>query len=146
LARFRHELDDPRDIGGEPKVEESIRLIEDEHANLRKITRASGHEVEQAAGRRHGDVSATAQRELLIAVADPSVERHDPSGAVASQRRELGSDLRAELTRWNDHEREGRGRTAVDPLEDREGECAGFPGAGLGLSEEIASGAKVRDR
>jgi hypothetical protein len=61
---------------------------------------------------------------------------------------ELGSDLRAELARRHDYQRERRSARcrAVDPLEDREGEGAGLAGAGLRLREEIAAGAKVRDR
>src|SRR5207302_8834261 len=79
-------------------------------------------------------------------VSDPTVERDDPRVAMTSERFELGGDLGAELAGRHDHERERRGRAAVDPLEDRQGEGAGLPGAGLRLREEVAPGAKMRDR
>src|SRR2546430_10378235 len=50
----------------------------------------------------------------------PTVERDDPRVAMTSQRFELGGDLSAELACRHDHERERRGRSAVDPLEDRQ--------------------------
>ena len=34
LARSRHQRHDPRDVGREPEVEETIRLVEDEDADL----------------------------------------------------------------------------------------------------------------
>src|ERR1700716_1143776 len=64
---------------------------------------------------------------------------------MASERLELGSDLRAELARWDDHEGERRGGAALDPLEDREGEGAGLAGAGLRLREEIPPSTEVGD-
>jgi len=111
LPRLRHELDDSWRCRARTEIEEAVGLIEDEHPHLREVAGPSGDEVEQAAGRRHGDVSATAQRELLIAVADPAVQRDDTSGTVPPQRFELGSDLRAELARRDDH----RARTARSP-------------------------------
>src|SRR5438445_13492930 len=83
---------------------------------------------------------------LLVAVADTAVERGDAGHAAAPERLELGGDLRAELARGNDHQRE-RGRGApLDALEDRQREGPGLPGAGLRLSEQVAARAQVRDR
>src|ERR1700730_6353755 len=64
---------------------------------------------------------------------------------MTSERLELRGDLRAELACRDDHEGERRRCPAIDPLEDREREGAGLSGAGLRLSEEVASGAKVGD-
>ena len=65
---------------------------------------------------------------------------------MTSECLELGGDLRAELPRWHDHQRERRSSPPVDPLEDREREGAGLAGAGLRLREEVATGAKMWDR
>src|SRR2546427_11838154 len=138
-------LDAPGNCGWEPQVEEQICFVEDEHADLREVARPPRHEVEQATGRCDDDVRAAAQRELLIAIPDAAVERDDPRRAMASERLELGGDLRAELPRRDDHEGERRRGAALDPLEDRERESAGLAGAGLRLREEIPPGTKVRD-
>jgi hypothetical protein len=64
---------------------------------------------------------------------------------MASKCLELRGDLRAELARRDDDERERRVSAAIDALEDRERESARFTRAGLRLSEQVAPGAKVRD-
>ncbi len=65
---------------------------------------------------------------------------------MTPQRNELGGDLRAELAGRDDHERERCRGPPVDALEDRKSEGTGLSGARLGLREEIAPGAKGRDR
>ena len=88
---------------------------------------------------------AAAQRDLLIAVADASVQRDDAGRAVAAEGLELGGDLRAKFARGHDDKRERRRGATVDPLEDRESEGARFTRAGLRLREQIAPGTKVWD-
>ena len=91
-------------------------------------------------------MDTAAERRFLVAVPDPSVERHDACRAAAPEGLELGCNLRAQLARRDDDQRErGRG-PAGDALEDRERERARLPRAGLRLGEEIAARAEVRDR
>src|SRR5439155_16471342 len=110
-----------------------------------QIAGPARHEVQEATGCRDRDVCAAAQRDLLIAVADASVQRDDAGRAVAAEGLELGGDLRAKLAGGHDDKRERRRGATVDPLEDRESEGARFPCAGLRLREEIAPGTKVWD-
>src|SRR5207247_10831773 len=117
-----------------------------QYADLRKVAGRAGYKIEQATGRGDSHVDATAQRHLLIAVADTSIKRDDPRGAMTPQRNELGGDLRAELAGRDDHERERCRGPPVDALEDRKSEGTGLPGARLRLREEIAHGAKGRAR
>ena len=146
LARPAEEANDARDVGREAEVEEPVRLIEDEHADLREIERPARDEIDEATRRRHRDVSATTESELLVAVPDASIEGDDPYRAAAPEGLDFGGDLRAQLARGHDDEREGRGRAAVDALEDGQREGAGLPGAGLRLGKEVATRAQVRDR
>jgi hypothetical protein len=58
--------------------------------------------------------------------------------------------LHGQLAGGNEDERGGslgaRAFSGSDPLQDREGERGRLPGAGRGLSEEIAAGQKGRNR
>src|SRR5207237_10101162 len=97
--------------------------------------------IQQPARRRDRDVRAPAQSELLIAIANASVQRNDACRAMAAERLELRRDLGAELAGGHDDERERRRSAAEGPLEDRERAGAGLSGARLRLREQIAPGA-----
>ena len=146
LPGSRKEPDDTRDVRREAEVEEAIGFVEDKDADFREIQRPPRHEVDQATGRRDRDMDTAPECALLVTVADTSVERGDARRAAPPECLEVRSDLRAELPRRDDDQRErGRG-AAIDALEDRERERARLPGAGLRLGEEITARAQVRDR
>src|SRR6266550_4454492 len=146
LPRTLQERDNARDVGSETKVEQSIRLIEHEDPDLRKVERAARGEVKETARRADDDVHSATERVFLRAVADAAIDGDDANIPVATEGLELLRDLLAKLARRYDDQREWRTGTSYDALEDRQREGSGLAGACLRLGKEIAARAQGRDR
>ena len=102
--------------------------------------------VEQAAGRRHEDVDAAAERVLLRPHADAAEDRGAGDRRVDGEIVEVLEDLRRQLARRREDERaRGAARPVDEPVQDRQQEGGGLAAAGHGAGEDVAAGERGRD-
>ncbi len=58
---------------------------------------------------------------------------------------ECFGDLDRQFARWRQHQRLWLGLAQVKLVQDRQGECGGLAGTGLGLAEHILAGQQMRN-
>ena len=106
-------------------------------------TRRCCIEIEQAPGRRHDEVRAGAERDLLALLADAPVDDRVAESQMAPVGRDAIGDLRGELARRRQDERADARATARTPPTSlwRIGRtnAAVLPGPGLGAGEDVAA-------
>ena len=133
---------DRLEVLGEAHVEHLVGLVEHDDLDRSSVERAAVEVVQRPARRRHDDVDAA----LELAQLPPDRLRRRRSAAPA--RRAPGRTGAAprtpacQLARGHQDERH-RLRAAVagsaSPLQDRQRERRGLPGAGRGLAEQVAA-------
>ena len=110
---------------------------------------AGAHQVADAAWRADHDVGARAHSLHLHEAADATKDGND-APPLSAERAQALLDLQCEFAR----RRQDQGTCAIamrrqliggQVLEHRQGECSGLAGAGLGDTEQIASGEQVRN-
>jgi hypothetical protein len=98
------------------------------------------HVIDQPARRGDNDVHAAAKRMLLRPHADATVHGCAGDGRVHGQPVEILEDLRRQLARGRQNERLCRPARPIDEaIDDRQQKRRGFPAAGLGACDHVAS-------
>ena len=134
---------DAVDLWLEAHVEHAVGLVENEGSYAFERDCLALEEIVQATGGRNDDVGASRALRLSM-YRDSPVDRRDLDAA----RRECGDldrDLRGELARGDEHERRGTRVAGLEPLDERDREADGLPGARRSLGEDVASGERVRE-
>ncbi len=153
LALRRDELDDPADVRQEAHVEHPVRLVEDEDLDLREVDGLLADVVEEPARRRGEDLYAGSKLLRLRIERDPAVDDRGPErDGPAVDPDELVA-LHRELARGHEDEdpdgmsrrREARVRVVSEAVEDRQEECRGLAGPGLGRREDVATREHLRN-
>ncbi len=159
LPSPREEIDDPADVRDEPHVQEPIGLVQDQDLDRGQVDRALACVIQQPAGGRDDDLRAPAERAGLSLETDAPEDGTRADGQMGAIRPDALLDLQRELARRLD-DQDARGPTAArvpghvasrhgrgaKELQDRQDERGRLAGAGLGGSEQIASGQNDRDR
>ena len=141
---FGQLLEDAVDLGHEPHVEHVVRLVEHQEVEVVEPRRALLDVVEQAAGGRHDDVGAAAQRLVLRPHLDAADQADRPQAEVAAEGVEEGLGLEGDLAGGGDDQGAGLG-VVREPLGDRQGERRGLAGAGLGEADQVPAAERRRD-
>ena len=138
LTLCRHVLDDPPDIGQKPHVEHAVRLVQDEHLDVREADRALVDMVQQPAGAGHHDLPAFAQLLDLGMYSHAAVDRHAPELCRAAQVFDAGVDLLGQLARRRDDQRAHLASLpGQQPLQDGQHKSRGLAGPGLGKAHHV---------
>jgi len=146
LALGRTAAQDALDVGAEADVEHPVGLVEHDVADVIQRQGAARQVVEHTAGRADDDGRPAPDLDELLVEALTTIDGH---GAAVGAGREPGSlfgDLHDQLTGRRQDQRLGTGLIVVAPLiHEGQEEGGGLPGAGLGLSNDIASAEGFRD-
>ncbi len=142
LARRRRLAQNRLEIVGKPHVEHFVRFIEHERDERLELERRAPQMIERAAGRRHDDVGAAAERMDLIAHGRAAVQRHDRQAQTRGVLADGVRHLHRELAGRHEHH---PARQAASPLggvrgesiEHRQRERRCFSGARCGLREQV---------
>jgi len=139
LPLFGELVNDPADVGQESHVEHPVGLIEDEHLEVVELE-APAHVVEEPAGRGDDDASSFFECARL---------RFEPGAAVYAHARDAqrfadlfdnGVHLLGEFARGRQDEGlVPAGRAGCKTGYERERECEGFAGAGLGDGNDVVA-------
>jgi hypothetical protein len=151
LALGRQQLDHAADVVDEAHVEHAVGFVEHQHLDVRQVDGALAAVVEQAARRGDDDVDAAAQ------VVGLRVEAHaaeDQRGADLRQVAAVGAhallDLGGELARRHQHQHAdaavARRGMRGELVQQRQRECGGLAGAGLGGGQQVAAAEDLGDR
>ena len=151
LAPRGQKPDHALDVVDEAHVEHAVGFVENEDLELPQVDDALPREVEQAARRRDEDVDAAPQRLLLRVLTDAAEDYRRAKRQMLAIGREALADLCGELARRRQHEAANvtvalAGRDVRETLQDRQGECRGLAGAGLGEAEQVAPGENMWNR
>ena len=126
--RRRQVREDAPDVGQEPHVEHTVRLVEHEVLEVLSFASSRAHVIEQPARRGDDDVDAAAERVLLRPHADAAEHRRAGDRRVHGEGVEVLEDLRRQLARRREHERARRPPRLVDqPVDDRQQNAAVLP-------------------
>ena len=149
LAQLVRTADEVLHVVEEPEVEHLVRLVEHEHLDVGEIEVSLVGEVEQPARSANHHVDSRTQGVDLRLVGATAVHREHPGAARLAGEREVAGDLDRQLAGRRDHEclrlarldeqlevtitRDG------DPLQERDAEREGLPGAGARLPDEVVA-------
>ena len=141
-------------IGHEAHVEHPVALVEDEDLDLAEVDRALANVVEEAARRRDEDLDASPKELDLGVDAGAAVDDGGAKRNAAAVCLDGLGDLHRELAGGGQDEdadrvsgrREAGVGGASQALQDRQDECCGLAGTGLGGGENVAAGEDVGDR
>ena len=139
LLRRRHPAQDLAHVRHEAHVEQAVRLVDHQGADVRQRHLAGTVEVEQPARRGDEDVHALAQGSFLFLVANASVHAGHLEVEVRAEQLRLLLDLHRQLAGGDDDERESVVEVFLleEQLEDRDQERGGLAGSGLGLHGHV---------
>ena len=149
LALRRQLGDDAADRRQEAEVQHLVGLVEHEDLGAGQHDAASRDVVEQPAGRRDQHVDAARQRLDLRPMADAAEHHRDGHAEMPAVGAEAFGDLAGELAGRREHQHAAafaQRRPAVggQAMQDRQGECGGLAGAGLGDAQQVAAGQHAR--
>ena len=146
-APSRHLRQDAADVGQEAHVEHVVGLVEHHHLERAEVGVAPPQVVEEAAGTRHDDLGAAAQRGLLLGEADAAVDGGAAQARVLAELAGLHVDLLGQLPGGrHDQGAQPAARAVQQTLEDGQDEGGGLAGAGLGQAQHVASLERGRQR
>ena len=135
------------DVVDEAHVEHAIGFVEHEDLHMAQVERALLVVVEQAAGRGHEDVDATAQLVDLRLHADAAEHHHARQRQVLAVGAHALFDLRGEFARGREDQRTDGdaafrvlgARHGSQAVQHRQHEACGLAGAGLRAGEQVAA-------
>ncbi len=107
--------------------------------SLSRRIRLAGHQVHQAAGRGDHDLAALGEEPLLIIDGGAAHDAHGEGAAAVGQLAEFLADLVDELAGRRQDQGLGAAVALVDPVEDRQEEGGGLPGARGGIAQEAVT-------
>jgi hypothetical protein len=151
LPPLRQQFDDACQLVGKTGVEQAVGFIQHQHGHVGRPEGVALDQVQQAARRGHHHVRTAAQTHHL------RVDRHAAEHAghlhrhrqVARQRLERGRHLDREFARGHQHQRTSRppvaGRSAFQPLQERQRKRRRLAGPGLRRSDDVAALQDRRD-
>ena len=146
LARFRHFLQHGLDIVDEAHAQHFVGFVQHQRLEFGQIKRAAIEVINDPARGADNDVNAALQRLQLRVVALAAIDRqHVEARQLVGVALEGLGDLDRELARGRQHQHLRLGFRHVQPRQQRQGECGGLAGAGLGLSEHVATGHQRRN-
>ncbi len=147
LALRRRLLEHGLDIVDEAHAQHLVGLVEHQAAQFGQVQRAAVEMVDDAAGRADHDLHAALERTELRRIALAAVDRqYVETGQVGGVFLEGFGNLDREFARRRQHQRLRLLLRRIDPRQDRQRECGGLAGAGLGLAEHVAAREQRRDR
>ena len=139
----------------EAHVEHAVGLVENEGLGPPEADMALADQVEQPPGGRHQNIDAARHCGDLRLLPDAAEDDDRAEPEMASVGAKAVADLRCQLARRGQHQaarrlaRQRRGRRRPiggEALQDRQRKGGGLAGAGLGDSQQVAPGEKMRDR
>ena len=146
LPLGRHETQDLVDRIDEAHLQHLVGLVEHHEADRGKAQGLALQVVHHAPGRRHDHMDAATQRVQLRGVALAAVDRqHMQPGHPARVLLEGLGHLDGELARRHQHQGLRLAPRDIDAGEDRQRERRGLAGAGLRLTDEVATLEQRRD-
>ena len=124
-------------------VEHPVGFVEDKRLNQTQIDKALIAQVVETARRGNEHVCASLQRFDLWGLSHAAEDNRTAHGQVFTVLVKILADLQRQLTRWRENERTdglvGLCDTAVQPLQNGDGEGCGLAGAGLRAADKVAS-------
>ena len=135
LWRF---LQDGGQVLLEAHVQHLVRLIKHRDPHVRQVNGPAIDQVDQAAGRGHHHVRSTLDAAHLLADVRTAVYGYAThTGQVLAEVAQVAGDLNAQLARGCQHQRLHLTQFRIDGVKQRQPECGGLPGAGLGQGHHV---------
>lgn len=138
----------PLDIVDKPHIKHTVRLIQDKYFDLLNGQYALPHQIKQATRRRHQDIYALFECQLLWVLGHAANQQAKPLFGVSAISTQTLINLQSQLPcrgqyqgpcsfgRW-ECEKFGRGWIVVQVLQNRNCKCRCLASAGLGTAQDI---------
>ncbi len=144
VAHLGQRLQDGVDLRHETHVEHVVGFVDHQLLDFVEPHGAALEMVEQPPGSGHDDAGLLGQLVHLMPDVQAADERHGAQPVAGPEVVEKGLGLQRDLARRREDEPAGAA-PGRDALGERDRECGGLAGAGLGEAENVASGDRLGD-